>query len=131
MIGKNLFFNGPKYQGLYTSSCAGQIKFAGVNARGSQRYDELLEIAKEGRSKAKPANCKALELACLKKLREKASISAASWDAHLKSKRRVKPKVAHTHVRDATDEFEDIAHDDSDDEGVDLAQLDSNATASI
>ena len=42
-----------------------------------------------------------------------------------------KPKVAHTQNQDETDEFEDIAHDDSDDEGVDLAQLDSNATASI
>ena len=59
------------------------------------------------------------------------SISTASWDEHCKSKRHVKPKVAHTDVRDATDEFEDIPHDDSDDEGVDLAQLDSNATAFI
>ena len=124
-----MFFNGPKYQGIFTTSCAGQLKFAGINPQGSQRYDQLLEMAKEGRSKAKRDSCKALELACLKKLREKASITTASWDAHLKNKRRIKPKVAHTHVRDATDEFEDIAHDDSDDEGVDLAQLDSNATA--
>ena len=126
-----MYFNGPKYQGIYTTSCAGQLKIAGINPEGSQRYDELLEMAKEGRSRAKRESCKALEMACLKKLRSRASISAASWDAHLKSKRRIKPKVAHTHVRDATDEFEDIAHDDSDDEGVDLAQLDSNATASI
>ena len=78
-------------------------------------------MAKEGRSKAKWQNCKALELACLKKLREKANISAATQDEHNKSKRRVKPKVAHTDHRDETDEFEDFAHDDSDDEGVDLA----------
>ena len=131
MIGKNLFFNGPKYQGLYTSSCAGQIKFAGVNAQGSQRYDELLLMAKEGRSRAKRDNCKALELACLKKLRELANIKTSSWDEHSKSKRRVKPKVAHTQTRDETDEFEDIALEDSDDEGLDLAALDSNATAFI
>ena len=126
-----MYFNGPKYQGIYTTSCAGQLKIAGINPQGSQRYDELLEMAKEGRSRAKRESCKALEMACLKKLRSRASISAASWDAHLKSKRRIKPKVAHAHVRDATDEFEDIAHDDSDDEGVDLARLDSNATAFI
>ena len=59
-------------------SCAGQLKIAGINPQGSQRYDELLEMAKEGRSKAKRDSCKALELACLKKLREKANISAAT-----------------------------------------------------
>ena len=36
----------------------------------------------------------------LKKLREKASISAQTWEEHSKSKRRVKPKVAHTQIRD-------------------------------
>ena len=131
MIGKNLFFNGPKYQGLYTSSCAGQIKFAGINARGSQRYDELLLMAKEGRGRAKRDNCKALELACLKKLRELANIKTSSWDEHSKSKRRVKPKVAHTQHREEADEFEDIALEDSDDEGLDLAALDSNETAFV
>ena len=43
----------------------------------------------------------------------------------------MKPKVAHTQNRDETDEFEDIALEDSDDEGLDLAALDSNATAFI
>ena len=56
---------------------------------------------------------------------------STSLTSHVSRAKPLKPKVAHTHVRDATDEFEDIAHDDSDDEGVDLAQLDSNATVLI
>ena len=42
-----------------------------------------------------------------------------------------KPKVAHTSSdhQDETNEFEDLAYDKSDDEGVDVAELDSSATA--
>ena len=127
-----MYYYGPKYQGLFTTSCARQLKFYdGINQTGSQRYDKLLEWAKEGRSKAKRDSCKALELACLKKLRKEASIKTSSWDEHCRSKRRVKPKVAHTENRDETDEFEDIALEDSDDEGLDLVALDSNATAFV
>ena len=95
---------------------------AGINNEGSTRYDQLLVMAKEGR---RNENRKALEKVVLKKLREKMGITAATWDEHNKSKRRVKAKVAHTTTRDLALDFEEDDVEENE-ETINLADLDAS-----
>ena len=95
---------------------------AGINNEGSERYDELLVMAKEGR---RNENRKALEKVVLKKLREKMGITANTWDEHNKRKRRVKAKVAHTTTRDLALDFEEDDVEENE-EAIDLSALDAS-----